>query len=227
MERQLYLITIDGPAASGKSSVSRAVAKELGWNWLSTGAFYRGLAFVARREEIDPDDVHKLVELSQSPIWRVEMSSEETKVFYRQEDVTRLIQDETVGNYASRISPHPEVRASLLEAQRACAEEGAGLVAEGRDCGTVVFPQAALKIFLTAREKDRALRRAQEQGKDVEAILRAQEQRDLQDSSRATAPLQVASNGIVIDTSEMGFEKVVSEVLLNAFHVFPELRPNS
>ena len=140
------VITVDGPAASGKSSVSRGLAKTLGWKWVSTGAFYRGLAFVAHEEGVDPANTEELVALCASDIWRVEMDVEETRVVYKDENVSSRIQAEEIGNYASKISPIPAVRAALLEVQRDCANrtDGTGLVAEGRDCGTVVFPDAKL-----------------------------------------------------------------------------------
>lgn len=208
------VITIDGPAASGKSSVSRGVAEALGWNWVSTGAFYRGLGFVAQMERIDPEDVSELVKVCNSDIWEVKMSAGDTLVLYKNEDVTEKIKDEDVGRFASKVSPYPEVRSALLQAQRNCLEiSEKGLVAEGRDCGTVVFPQAALKIFLTARDEDRAQRRAVEQGKDMQEVLKSQEKRDRQDSSRATAPLQVPEGAHVIDTSQLDLAGVIASVL--------------
>lgn len=206
------LITIDGPAASGKSSVSRNVARNLGWKWVSTGAFYRGLSYVAHKEKVNPSDVSSLVKVCNSDMWSIQLAPEDTEVLYRGENVTQHIKDEVVGNYASQISHHPEVRKALLNGQRELASSE-GLVAEGRDCGTVVFPQAPLKIFLTAREEARAERRAQEQGKNVEEVLKSQEKRDQQDSSRSVAPLQVAGDGFVIDTSELDLEGVVQRVL--------------
>ena len=140
------IITIDGPAASGKSSVSREVSRRLGWNWLSSGAFYRGLAYVALQEKCASDDVEQLVKLAKSDIWRVEMAADDTYVYYRGQDVTEKIKLEKIGSMASLISPNPEVRKVLLAGQRACAGQS-GLVAEGRDCGSVVFPQAPLKMF--------------------------------------------------------------------------------
>ena len=220
---QSFLITIDGPAASGKSSVSRAVAKKLGWNWVSTGAFYRGLAYVALHEKLRTDDIQGLVALCGSSLWHVEMSDAETRVIYRGQDVTRQIQDENIGSYASKVSPHPDVRNALLGPQRACLHGGSGLVAEGRDCGTVVFPFAPLKIFLTAGGEERAQRRAQEHGKSVAEILQAQEKRDFQDRHRTTAPLQVAQGGVLIDSSQLDFVSVVAHVLEQALKTFPEL----
>lgn len=206
------VITIDGPAASGKTSVSRELARRLGWHWVSTGAFYRGLGYAAHRLNLNLADEQVLSDLSRSSQWRVEMSESQTHVYFGDEDVTSHIGKEEIGNVASRISSFPQVRASLLAGQRDCKARTEGLVAEGRDCGTVVFPDAEVKIYLTARSEDRAERRAKEQGGSAQAIMADQKQRDLQDSTRKTAPLQVPENALVIDTSTMGFEEVVSKV---------------
>lgn len=206
------VITIDGPAASGKSSVSRELASRLSWNWVSTGAFYRGLAFVAMQENCSPDDVEGLVKLANSPRWQVLMQAQDTRVQFDGEDVTDQIKLEKTGSVASQISHHPEVREVLLAGQRACARVGKGLVAEGRDCGSVIFPEAPLKVYLTAHQKSRAARRAKEQGGEVAQIERAQQQRDALDAGRKAAPLQVPENAHVVDTSEMGFAEVVDHV---------------
>lgn len=208
-----WIVTIDGPLASGKSSVSREVARRLGCKWLSTGAFYRGLAYVAQQKRVLLSDVNALKALAGSGEWSVQMDEDRTRVTLDGKDVTDFIYREEVGTAASQISQYPEVRASLLEAQRNCAVGLVGLVAEGRDCGTVVFPQAHVKIYLTARSEDRAARRAKEQGLSLAETQAAQKQRDLQDSSRVAAPLQVPENAYVVDTSEMNLEQVVDKVV--------------
>lgn len=211
------VITIDGPAASGKTSVSRELAHRLGWFWVSTGAFYRGLAYVAYRKKANLTDEAALAKLAESNLWRVEMSESKTRVYFLEknqpeEDVTDEIYKEEVGNVASQISHFPKVRASLLAAQRDCQARTEGLVAEGRDCGTVVFPKAELKIYLTARSENRAERRAKEQGGSVEDLMVEQTKRDHQDSTRKTAPLQIPDSAFVVDTTQMDFNEVVSEV---------------
>ena len=210
-----YVITIDGPAASGKSSVSRELAKSLEIPWVSTGAFYRGLAYAALRQNIALTDREKLSELAMSNQWKVEMTPQKTKVWFGAEDVTEMIGQEAVGNAASTISHYPEIRQSLLDHQRNCAVGVKGLVAEGRDCGTVIFPRAEVKIYITASSENRASRRAQELGLDQKELVKQQEQRDHQDSTRKVAPLQVPEDALVVDTTEMGFEEVVAKV--NAF----------
>jgi cytidylate kinase len=207
-----WVVTIDGPAASGKSTVSRELAKRFGWDWVSTGAFYRGLAYVALQKGVAFDDVKKLVGLSHSDDWSVEMTDSKTKVLFQNHDVTENITREDVGNYASKISHFPEVRMALLEGQRACSIGNVGLVAEGRDCGTIVFPQAHAKIYLTAEQTHRAARRAAEEGINQDRILAAQKTRDQQDSTRAVAPLQVPESALVLDTTHMTLDDVVKKV---------------
>ena len=218
------VITIDGPAASGKSSVSRELAARLGWLWVSTGAFYRGLAYTADRLKVSFDDENALVALANDSRWRVELTAEKTKVWFGTEEVTDQVMSERVGNLASKVSQAPLVRKALLGAQRRCAEMGQGLVAEGRDCGTVVFPQAKLKVYLTAEAESRAQRRAQESGATAEELLKMQKKRDQQDSSRAAAPLSIPEGALVIDSSEMNLQQVVDTILLRAVDFAPPKR---
>ncbi len=206
------VVTIDGPAASGKSSVSRELAKRLGWAWVSTGAFYRGLALVAKNFNVVLEDEEAIARLISSDIWQVQLGLDRTKVIFQGKDVTDSISQEQVGDIASRISHYPSVRLALLDYQRRCARGVAGLVAEGRDCGTVVFPEAKLKIYLTAKSGLRAERRSKELGMSRQATEAAQKVRDTQDSTRVTAPLQVPAEALVIDTSEMELFEVVEQV---------------
>jgi CMP/dCMP kinase len=207
-----YVITIDGPAASGKSSLSRELSKKLNCPWVSTGAFYRGLGYAALQLKTDLTDPVALSELCHSNIWEVRLSYERTQVFFKNENVTDQIAQEAVGNVASKISHYPEVRQSLLDHQRNCALMNDGLIAEGRDCGTVVFPHAEVKIYLTANAEDRAQRRAQELGMDEKSLVKQQQIRDKQDSTRKVAPLQAPSDALVIDTTHMDLQGVVELV---------------
>lgn len=206
------VITIDGPAASGKSSVSRELARRLGWKWVSTGAFYRGLAYAALQLDVDLDDVETLAQLTHNTVWSIRPESERTKVYFKEEDVTDLIAHEDVGNFASKISHYPEVRKALLEAQRKCSTGPDGLVAEGRDCGTIVFPQAEAKVYLTASSEHRAARRATELGLDQDDMVKAQKQRDHQDSTRKVAPMAVPENALVVDSTELNLSEVVDKI---------------
>jgi cytidylate kinase len=208
------IITIDGPAASGKSSVSRELAKRLGWKWVSTGAFYRGLAYVALQEGLllPEADAKNLAELAHSKVWEVRLDEDQTRVFYKNQDVTQEILSEQNGTRASLISQIPEVRQALLQNQRDCARNVTGLVAEGRDCGTVVFPQAMLKLYLTASQEERAKRRAKEQGLDLAQTENEQRRRDHQDSSRAAAPLAVPEGARVVDSGGLDLAQTVDMI---------------
>lgn len=198
-----YVITIDGPSASGKTSLSRDVANAFGWNWVSTGAFYRGLAVVALKEKTNFDDESALVQLAKSSIWSVVMNKLETTVMYHGARINTDINLDETGMYASKISQYPLLREALLPLQRACSVENQVLVAEGRDCGTVVFPHAIVKIYLTANSDSRAQRRSMENTGSFELVRHLQEERDKSDQSRSVAPLQVPPGAIIIDSSTM------------------------
>ncbi len=208
----MKIITIDGPAASGKSSVSRMLANRLGFKWVSTGAFYRGLAYVAMKEGLKPEDTAALVKLAANPVWEVRMDDDQTRVFYKNQDVTVHILSEDNGTRASLISQNSEVRKALLQNQRDCATGVKGLVAEGRDCGTVVFPEAMLKVFLTASQEERAARRAREQGLNLQETVDQQRARDHQDSNRAAAPMQVPPGARVVDSNGLQLVDVVDQI---------------
>lgn len=207
-----FVVTIDGPAASGKSSVSRELSKRFGWSWLSTGAFYRGLAYVAFMKKVDFKNEESLVQVALSDEWAVQMTPARTLVIFNDQDVTDEIGKEHVGSLASQISGFPKVRKALLDAQRRCAEGVPGLVAEGRDCGTVVFPNAFVKVYLTARAEDRAARRAREEGRDLDKTIDEQKKRDEQDATRKAAPMQIPPDSHVIDTTDHGLIEVVDQV---------------
>ncbi|MCB0378187.1 MAG: (d)CMP kinase [Bdellovibrionales bacterium] len=207
------LITIDGPSASGKSTVSRLLAEKLGWSWVSTGAFYRGLAFVAKDQKVAVDDETTLTQLVSDPCWKIQLTAVKTMVLYNHKDITAEISGEEVGAFASKISQLPGVRQALLDRQRACFSSGGpGLIAEGRDCGTVVFPEAPLKVYLTADPSRRAQRRSQDDEESVEKTLEMQKKRDQQDSERKQAPLKAAQGAIIIDSSDMSLNQVVDQI---------------
>ena len=207
------LVTIDGPAGSGKSSVARAVARELGVVNLNTGAAYRAVALLALREGADLEDGETLAALA----GRVGLDAEGTFVDSRPIPEEELRTPE-VSAAASRVSAHPEVRRVLLGVQRSAAararEEG-GAVVEGRDIGTVVLPDADLKIFLSASAEERARRRAQQTGREgeLERIRRAIDTRDRRDSEREASPLKAAPDAVVLDTTALSLEDVVAKVL--------------
>ena len=214
---QHLVITIDGPAASGKTSVSRDLAHQFGWQWVSTGSFYRGLSLVAVKEAVDLGNPQALASLAKSDVWSVKMNSQETTVYYKNHRINDEINREENGMNASRISQYPEVRAALLPLQRACATDKTVLVAEGRDCGTVVFPQAVLKVYLTANSESRALRRSLEQeDTNVDSLIDLQKKRDEQDGKRTVAPMQIPVGALVIDSSSLARAQVVATIAAEA-----------
>lgn len=164
---------------------------------------------MAHEEGLDLKDEAALVALVQSPLWSIEMGDERTEVFYRSRNVTDEITKDEVGQWASLVSRLPGVRSSLLKNQRDCQAVTEGLVAEGRDCGSVVFPEAPMKVYLTADQVQRATRRAQDLGMSVEETVLSQKTRDHQDSTRKVAPLQVPEDAWVLDTTHLSLNEAV------------------
>jgi len=215
---EVPIITIDGPSGSGKGTVSREVARALGWTLLDSGALYRLVAHAARLKEIDLSDRQLLARVAKS--MKVRFGSSESgnaRVWLDGQEVTAAIRTEQAGNDASKVAAQPEVRTALLDRQRGFAN-GSGLVADGRDMGTVVFPEAGLKIFLFASPAERALRRhkqLKEQG--VAATLAALSleiaERDLRDTTRAASPLVASVDAELIDSTGMSVKSVVAHVL--------------
>jgi CMP/dCMP kinase len=212
------VLTIDGPSGSGKGTVSRAVAKALGWHLLDSGALYRLVALGARRAGIALDDAPALSNLAQHIDIRFgSRQAGEEIVWLGGRDVTRDIRTEEAGNDASKVAAIPAVRAALLERQRRFAEQP-GLVADGRDMGTVVFPLAQAKIFLTASPAERAQRRHKQlKEKGVTATLAALSleiaERDQRDITRSVSPLVASADAILLDTTGMSVDAVVERVL--------------
>jgi CMP/dCMP kinase len=212
------VVTIDGPSGSGKGTISRAVARHAGWHLLDSGALYRLVALAGAAAGLPPDEVAAHAALARA--MRVEFGwtpSGEEQVRLEGRDVSADIRSETAGAGASRVAAWPEVRAALLARQRAFAQ-APGLVADGRDMGTVVFPRADLKIFLTASPEERALRRykqLKDKGSDVSlaALSREIAERDLRDQTRQVAPLRPAADAQQLDSTGLDIEAVVARVL--------------
>ena len=207
------LIAIDGPAGSGKSSVARAIADELGFINLNTGAAYRAVALVALQEDVSLDDGASLAGVSR----RVSLDAGGARVDGKPVPEDELRTPE-VSAAASTVSARPEVRAVLLDVQREAARRASlegGAVVEGRDIGTVVLPEAELKVYLSAAPEERARRRAHQTGREAELdrIKEAMSQRDRQDSERETSPLKPAPDAVILDTTSLSLEGVVSRVL--------------
>jgi cytidylate kinase len=216
------VVAIDGPAGAGKSTVARKVAEELGFVLVDTGALYRAIAWAARREGVDWGDGEKLGELARSIVSRRDLALETRphapgRVTLRGEDVSDAIRSPEVGMGASQVSAHPEVRGALLDLQRQLGQ-GGGVVLEGRDIGTVVFPDAEVKVFLTARPEVRAKRRHDEllaKGGtgSYEETLEQVRRRDDNDTRRAVAPLRRADDAAEVDCSDKSIEEAVASIV--------------
>ena len=212
------IVTIDGPSGSGKGTISRAVATRAGWHLLDSGALYRLVALAGLKAALRSDDVDGHVRLAASMDVRFDVNQRGGElVTLAGEEVTDQIRSEAAGQGASRVAAWAAVRTALLERQRAFARPP-GLVADGRDMGTVVFPEADLKIFLTASPDERAARRykqLKDKGSDVSlpALSREITERDLRDSTRAVAPLKPAPEAEVIDSTGLTIEQVIERVM--------------
>jgi cytidylate kinase len=202
------VIAIDGPAGAGKSTVARAVANALGFTYLDSGAMYRCLALAAIRGGVDVDDARAVGRLARE--LRIEFADD--RVLLDGQDVTEAIRAPEVTAAASRISVHPEVREAMVARQRALIENG-DYVAEGRDIGTVVSPDAPLKVFLTASPDERARRRAAETGERVETVLASHSDRDARDSRREHGALRSANDSVEIDTTGLDAAQVTARVV--------------
>lgn len=215
MKKTVPVITVDGPSGSGKGTLSRQLAQALGWHFLDSGALYRVLALAATQHAVAFDNFQALTVLAAH--LDVVFAKNENQVFLESQDVTKAIRTETCGGNASIVAAIPSVREALLDRQRAFLE-APGLVADGRDMGTIVFPQADLKIFLDASANERAKRRQsqlKEQGLDVSLgdLLAEITARDLRDRQRTVAPLVPANDAIVIDTTSMPIKAVFEDVM--------------
>lgn len=212
------VITIDGPGGSGKGTVSRILAQKLGWHFLDSGSLYRLTGLAARYHAIALDNEPALETLAAHLDVQFEADEQlQGRIILEGEDVTDLLRSEECGNDASRVAALPGVRRALLERQRAFLRPP-GLVADGRDMGTVVFPGARLKIFLTASPEERASRRykqLKDKGLDVNlgGLLKEIAERDVRDSTRSFAPMKPASDAVVVDTTGIGIDEVVKRIV--------------
>jgi cytidylate kinase len=210
------VIAIDGPSASGKGTVAQRVAGKLGFHYLDSGALYRLVALAATRSGVDLGDETALSEVTA----HLDVVFEDSEIRLGHEDVSDAIRAEACSNAASRIAAYPQVRQALLARQRAF-RQFPGLVADGRDMGSVVFPDAVAKIFLTASAETRAGRRHKqlmEKGVDanIATLLEDIRERDRRDSNRAVAPLQVGAGTFLLDTTSLNIEQAVESVLRHA-----------
>ena len=207
------VVAIDGPAASGKGTIAKRVADALGWHYLDSGALYRLVALQALRTATTPDDAVAVEALARA----IDCSFQSDRVWLEQSDVTDAVREESVSAAASRVAVHPGVRAALFDRQRRFRRPP-GLVAEGRDMGTVVFPDAAVKVFVTASPEERAARRQGQLAKkgidvNIQSLLRDIRDRDARDGQRAVAPLVAADDATILDTTGISVDAAVAAVL--------------
>ena len=219
MGKQVPVVTLDGPGGAGKGTISYLLAKELGWHLLDSGAMYRVLALAALNHGLSLEDEKSLGQLAEvlDVEFRPAADSPVCEVFLEGQNVSNDIRTEAAGNNASIVAALPAVRAGLLARQKAFQSEP-GLIADGRDMGTVVFPLAPVKIFLTASAEERASRRykqLKEKGFDVSLrdLLYEIKERDDRDANRSVSPLKPADDAILLDSTELAIEKVFEQVL--------------
>lgn len=212
------VLALDGPSGSGKGTIGQLCAAEFGWHYLDSGAIYRSLAWVANQQQVAADDVQNLVDLANSLelVCHVRIG-DVAEIEVNGEFVTEQLRTEETGEMASQIAPLEAVRKALLSLQRR-SRKWPGLVADGRDMGTVVFPDATHKVFLTASAEIRAKRRFEQlksKGFDVNLarLLESIQARDVRDSSRQASPLKAADDALILDTSDLSIDEVVAHIL--------------
>lgn len=223
MRKHGLVISIDGTAGTGKSSVGKAVAQKLGYGFLSTGELYRALAYKVFEAKLAPEDGEAVLALAKRLQFTfVRQPDAVLKMYVDGEFLGQKLHLEEVGNVASKVSTHQAARAVLTEKMREAGKDG-GIIMEGRDIGTVVFPDADVKIYMTASAQERAKRRVKQlrengENPDYAHILSLIEERDYRDSHRAASPLKPAEGAVIIDTSSLNLEQVIALVLEKISH---------
>jgi len=212
------VVAIDGPAGAGKSTVARLVAERLSYLYIDTGAMYRAVAYRIMKDGVPVSDPAKVTRAAKKLDIRLKDTENGQRVFVDGEDVTEAIRSVEVTRLSSPVSAVPGVRKRLVELQRNMAEDETGVVMEGRDIGTVVFPDARVKVYLTASVEERARRRTLEMSRkgmqaDIKQVETEIRERDLRDSTRSTAPLAQAFNAVMVNTDGISIEQVVDQIV--------------
>jgi CMP/dCMP kinase len=221
MSEKIPVVTIDGPSGSGKGTLSQLLAKKLGFHLLDSGALYRITALASLQKNIDLENVEAVARVALNLQIRFDVSGDKTIIFLEEKNVTDAIRLETISMAASKVAAYQPVRSALLARQRAFA--GApGLIADGRDMGTVVFPDAPVKLFLTASAEARAERRykqliAKGETVDKSILVKEIQERDDRDTKRSVSPLVPASDAVIVDSTSMSIEQVF-DFMLNEIH---------
>ena len=214
---KIPVITIDGPSGSGKGTVAKKIAELLGWHFLDSGALYRILAYLIERRGLSLDAIPAICQLAEEMDIVFTSAQGKDQILLGQEDISALIRTEKIGKLASEVAVISAVRSSLLQRQRRF-QQPPGLVADGRDMGTVIFPEAHLKVYLVASAVVRAKRRVKQLTQlgmeaDFPTILADIEARDLRDTQRAVAPLRPAADAIILDNSSLSIEEALNRIL--------------
>lgn len=217
MSEKILVVTIDGPSGSGKGTLSQLLAKQLGFHLLDSGALYRIAALASLQKNINLDNVDAVADVALNLQIRFDVSGDKTIIFLEDENVTDAIRTETISMAASKVAAYPAVRAALLARQRAFAT-APGLIADGRDMGTVVFPSAPVKLFLTASAEARAERRykqliAKGETVDKDILVKEIQERDDRDTKRSVSPLVPANDAVIVDSTSMSIEQVFDFML--------------
>ena len=214
------VITVDGPVASGKSVLCQRLVQRLEhWDWLSTGVFYRGLAYIILDLSLK-DSEESWPRLISEEKWKVKKEKHQTSFWYNGKNMTALIYNARIDKTASQVAQNIPVRQALIPYQRSYKEEKRGLIAEGRDCGTAIFPQAPLKIYLTAQDEIRAQRRAKERNELPDRVISEQRKRDYSDSQRAFNPLKKPEGAWTIHTDQYSLDEMEEMVYKKVLTLF-------
>ena len=215
------IITIDGFASSGKSTIARHLSQKIKWPWFSSGVLYRGLAFVQDKEKLN---IQKCIDFIETDQWEAKISQQRTLFYYQGQDVTDNLYTEKIDELSSHISADQAIREKLAFVQQSVLTENPeGLIMEGRDIGTIIFPDASLKIFLEAPDKIRAKRRAEQRQGDGKDILESQKQRDERDKNRPFAPVKKPENCLVFNSEKQGIDEIVENLYQQAQKTFKNL----